>query len=123
MKKENRIKRITIPQEGLVIEPNKVYLARTVEYTETDYYVPMLEGRSSIARLGIFVHVSSSIGNVGSSGYWTLELACIQPVRIYPNVEICQIFFHPIKGEYECYKKKYKASSDIQPSKLYKEFK
>jgi dCTP deaminase len=122
MKKENRTKRITIPEEGFVIEPNKLYLARTVEYTETNYYVPMLEGRSSIARLGIFVHISSSIGNIDSSGYCTLELACMQPVRIYANVEICQIFFHPIEGEYERYKKKYKASLDIKPSLLYKDF-
>ncbi|TET06145.1 dCTP deaminase [Candidatus Dependentiae bacterium] len=123
MKKENRTKRITIPEEGFVMKPNKLYLARTIEYTKTDYYVPMLEGRSSIARLGIFVHISSSMGHVGSSGYWTLELTCVQPVRIYANVAICQIFFHPIEGKYVCYENKYKASLDIKPSLLYKEFK
>jgi len=121
MKKENKTKRVTIPEEGFILEPNRLYLARTIEYIKTDYYVPMLEGRSSIGRLGIFVHISSSLGNIGSYGYWTLEIACIQPVRIYANIPICQIFFTVIKGEPYPYKTKYEGS-DIEPSKLYTEF-
>jgi len=121
MKKENRTKRITIPENGIVLEPNKLYLGRTVEFIKTDYYASMLEGRSSTGRLGIFVHVSSGLGNVGSTGYWTLELACIQPVRIYAGVEICQIFFETIKGTPYPYETQYEGS-DIHPSKFYKEF-
>jgi hypothetical protein len=49
---ENECERLTIPAEGLVLEPNRLYLGRTVEYTETHNLVPMLEGRSSIGRLG-----------------------------------------------------------------------
>ncbi|HOP64342.1 MAG TPA: dCTP deaminase, partial [Spirochaetota bacterium] len=48
MKKENRCSEVVIPEEGLLLEPGKLYLGRTVEYTETHNYVPMLEGRSSI---------------------------------------------------------------------------
>ena len=51
MKIENKMKSIVIPKEGLVLEPGKVYLGRTEEYTKTDNLVPMLEGRSSLARL------------------------------------------------------------------------
>ena len=94
MKVKNETKTISIPPEGLVLEPGIVYLGRTVEYTKTLNHVPMLEGRSSIGRLGIYIHVTAGFGDVGFSGYWTLEISCIQPVRIYPNVEICQIFYH-----------------------------
>ena len=44
MKKLNPTKRITIPEEGLVLEPNRLYLGRTNEFTKTEGFVPMLEG-------------------------------------------------------------------------------
>ena len=47
MKVKNETKTISIPPEGLVLEPGIVYLGRTVEYTKTLNHVPMLEGRSS----------------------------------------------------------------------------
>ena len=84
MKKPNKTKRLIIPEEGLVLEPGRLYLGRTLEYTKTDKYVPMLEGRSSIGRLGLFIHVTAGFGDVGFSGYWTLEIFCIQPIRVYP---------------------------------------
>ncbi len=123
MKKPNKTKKIIIPEEGLVLEPGKLYLGRTVEYTKTDQYVPMLEGRSSIGRLGLFIHVTAGFGDVGFSGYWTLEIHCIEPIRIYAGVEICQIYYHKIEGEYEQYiSGKYQNNADIQPSLLYKDF-
>jgi len=123
MKKENKVKEITIPPEGLLLESNKLYLGRTVEYTETDRLVPMLEGRSSIGRLGLFVHVTAGFGDVGFKGYWTLEIFCVQPIRIYPNVEICQVYYHNIEGEYDKYTSgKYQNNKGIQPSLLFKDF-
>ena len=53
----------------------------------------MLEGRSSIGRLGVFIHVTAGFGDVGFKGYWTLEIFCVQPVRIYAGVEVCQNVF------------------------------
>lgn len=123
MKIENPAKKIIIPEEGLLLEPNKLYLGRTNEYTKTDKLVPMLEGRSSIGRLGIFIHVTAGFGDVGFSGFWTLEIFCIQPIRIYPNVEICQIYYHDIHGDYDPYVSgKYQNNTGIQPSLLYKDF-
>ncbi len=65
MAKANRVRRITIPPEGLVLGPNQLYLGRTVERTETHNLVPMIEGRSSVGRLGLFVHVTAGFGDVG----------------------------------------------------------
>lgn len=123
MKKPNNTRSIIIPQEGLLLEPGVLYLGRTLEYTKTDRYVPMLEGRSSIGRLGLFIHVTAGFGDVGFCGYWTLEIHCIQPIIIYPEVEICQIYYHTLEGEYEKYKSgKYQNNKGIQPSMLYKDF-
>ena len=121
MKEPNPVSRIIIPEDGLLLEPNRLYLGRTNEYTSR--YVPMLEGRSSTGRLGLFIHVTAGFGDIGFSGYWTLEIFCVQPVRIYPNVEICQIYYHDIDGEYELYKSgKYQNNTGIQPSLMYKDF-
>lgn len=123
MKEPNPVSRIIIPEDGLLLEPNRLYLGRTNEHTSTSRYVPMMEGRSSTGRLGLFIHVTAGFGDIGFSGYWTLEIFCVQPVRIYPNVEICQIYYHDIDGEYELYKSgKYQNNAGIQPSLMYKDF-
>jgi len=123
MKKPNSTELITIPNDGLTLYPNKLYLGRTVEYTETHNLVPMLEGRSSIGRLGIFVHITAGFGDVGFCGYWTLEIFCVQPVIIYPFVEICQLYFHTIDGKHKEYSSdKYQNNKGIQASLLYKDF-
>ena len=123
MRSENPVSRITLPSDGLELEPHRLYLGRTVEYTETDGVVPMLEGRSSIGRLGLFVHITAGFGDVGFRGYWTLEIFCVQPIRIYPGVQICQIFYHTIEGDYDGYEGgKYQNNTGIQQSLLYREF-
>ena len=122
MRRPNRFRRHVIPPEGLVLDPNRLYLGRTIERTETHNLVPMLEGRSSIGRLGLFVHVTAGFGDVGFRGYWTLEMFAVQPVRIYAGVSICQIFYHQIAGDFESYQSdKYQNNHDIQPSLLFKE--
>lgn len=123
MKKENTAHELIIPEDGLLLEKDKLYLGRTLEYTETQNLVPMLEGRSSIGRLGLFVHVTAGFGDVGFSGFWTLEMFCVQPIRIYPNVQICQIFYHTIEGDYDSYEGgKYQKNKGVQPSMMYKDF-
>lgn len=123
MAKDNRVRRVEIPDEGLVLSPNQLYLGRTVEKTTTHNLVPQIEGRSSIGRLGLFVHITAGFGDVGFSGFWTLEMFAVQPVKIYPGVPICQIFYHEITGEIEEYTSKYQHNRDIQPSLMFEEIK
>jgi len=123
MKKQNPTKKIIIPEEGLLLEPNRLYLGRTNEFTSTNQYVPMLEGRSSTGRLGLFIHVTAGFGDIGFAGYWTLEIFCIQPLIIYPNAQVCQIYYHHIEGEYDLYKSdKYQNNTGVQSSMMYKDF-
>lgn len=104
-----RIKFITIPPEGLILEPGILYLGVTVEHTSTPFHVPMIEGRSSLGRLGMFVHITAGFGDVGYKGRWTLEISVIHPLRVYPNMRVCQIYFHwvgthilkPYSGKYQ----------------------
>ncbi len=122
MRKANRVRRVPIPQDGYVLKPNQLYLARTVERTETHNLVPMIEGRSSVARLGLFINATGGFGDVGFCGYWTLQMFAVQPVRIYPGVPICQIFYHEIIGDFLEYSSdKYQHNRDVQPSLFFKE--
>ena len=123
MKKPNPAHTIRIPESGLRLEPGRLYLGRTREFTRTEGFVPMLEGRSSVGRLGLFIHVTAGFGDVGFAGYWTLEIFCVQPIVIYPGVELCQIYYHTIQGDYEPYRSgKYQKNQGIQTSLLYRDF-
>ena len=123
MKQPNPTRTITIPKEGLILEPRRLYLGRTKEFTTTSKFVPMLEGRSSTGRLGLCIHVTAGFGDIGFAGYWTLEIYCIHPLKIYPDTEVCQIYYHTILGDYDLYSSgKYQNNTGIQPSLMYKDF-
>lgn len=122
MKQKLETRELIIPDDGLTLTPGVLYLGRTYEYTKTNNLVPMLEGRSSIGRLGLFIHITAGFGDVGFAGFWTLEIFCVQPVKIYPMVQICQVFYHTIEGQFTAYaSKKYQNNTGVQPSLLYQE--
>lgn len=102
-KKHNPTKPITIPKEGYVIQPGTLYLGSTLEYTETHNSVPFLEGKSSVGRLGIDIHATAGKGDVGFCNYWTLEISCVHPVRIYAGMPIGQLIYFKVDGEIENY--------------------
>lgn len=134
MKKPNPTKQIVIPEEGLVLEPGKLYIGMTNETAISHRYIPMFEGRSSIGRLGINTHITAGFGDIGwgfeKNGddvichypTWTLEIAVVHPVRVYPNVRIGQVYFVEPKGDIEWYTGKYGKQRMPQPSCSYKDF-
>jgi dCTP deaminase len=119
-RRENVATIIKIPEKGFILRPGELYLGRTAEYTETNGYVPMLEGRSSIGRLGVAIHVTAGFGDIGFSGYWTLELFVVRPVRLYAGLEIAQIYYHDVIGDRtDVYKGRYQNNTGIQPCLLH----
>lgn len=122
MKKDNPLEYFTMPESGFQLQPFTLYLASTNEATHTDKYVPILSGRSSVGRLGISVHVTAGFGDIGFRGKWTLEIFCTNPVRVYPNVQICQIYFEEAKGERTLYQSKYQGNYGLQGSMMYRDF-
>lgn len=98
-KEHNTIKEIVIPKEGYELQPNTLYLGVTEEYTETHAHVPFLEGKSSTGRLGIDIHATAGKGDVGYCNTWTLEISCIQPVKIYAGMPIGQLIYFAVEGD------------------------
>ncbi len=122
MRVEPKIKRFKIPDEGLILEPGQLYIGHTKEYTETRNFVPCIEGRSSVARLGLCVHITAGFGDVGFCGQWTTEMTVVHPLRVYRDVPICQISYSTIEGAIMPYHGKYQKNRGPHPSGLWKDF-
>jgi dCTP deaminase len=96
---KNAVQVFEIPSTGYVLQPGNLYLAVTQEYTETHKCVPYLEGKSSLARLGISIHQTAGKGDVGFKGYWTMEITVVHPVRVCAGMKIGQLIYNQVKGE------------------------
>lgn len=90
---DNPFEEFIIPDEGIVLHPGTLYLAATLEYTETRGFVPFLDGKSSVGRLGIFIHATAGRGDSGFCNHWTMELSVVEPVRVYATMPIGQIIY------------------------------
>lgn len=100
-KKHNEIEHFEIPDDGYILEPNKLYLGVTKEYTETHAHVPFLEGKSSVGRLGIDIHATAGKGDVGFCNTWTLEISVSMPVKVYAGMPIGQLIYFMVSGDIE----------------------
>jgi len=148
MKQPPETREIEILPTGLLLVPGVLYLGRTVETACSQRYVPTLEGRSSVGRLGISLHVTAGFGDVGwgfeqhrpsDEGWlsrmllppmllpmrptWTLEISVIHPVIIYPYVKIGQVIFTKPIGKLKLYKGKYSRQREAEASRLHEDFK
>lgn len=97
----NEIEHFEIGPDGFVLQPGTLYLGVTEEYTETHATVPFLEGKSSVGRLGIDIHATAGKGDVGFCNFWTLEISCVLPVKVYAGMPIGQLIYFKVEGEIE----------------------
>lgn len=99
----NHTKQVTINETGYVFQPGTLILAWTIEYVKlnlTAKIAARVEGKSSLARLGIGVHITAPIIHSGFAGQIRLEMMNhgIMPVRLKPNMRICQLCFEQTLG-------------------------
>lgn len=94
----NELQECAIPDDGMVLEPGRVYLGTTVEEIGSSVFVPSLIGRSSLGRLGVFLQFSADLGNIGSCHRWTLEIKVVQPTRVYSGMAAGQVTFWSTVG-------------------------
>ncbi len=97
-RRPNRVREFKIPSDGFVLVPGQLYLGVTEEYTETHGFVPFLEGKSSVGRLGIDIHSTAGKGDEGFCNFWTLEMSVKLPVRIYAGMPVGQLIYFEISG-------------------------
>ena len=122
LKKLNNYKEIEIPKKGLVLQPNTLYLSHTLEEMGSDFYVPIMQARSSVGRLGLYIYLNSGLGDIGFKRQWTLELNVVQPLRIYPETKVGQMLFWVPIGKIKLYNGKYKNSVGPEVSQIWRDF-
>lgn len=126
-RKKPKVERFKMGPGGWVIKPGIGYLMHTEERIKTEQYVPVLDGKSSIGRLFIAIHVTAGYGDPGFDGQYTLEvIATGGPVVVYPGMRFCQIRFHTAVGEHLSYQKtghyRRRLASGPVPSMAWKQF-
>lgn len=114
----NAVRHFEIPEEGLVFQPNELYLGVTQEYTESHEHVPFLEGKSSAGRLGVDIHATAGKGDVGFCNHWTLEISVKKPVRLYAGMPIGQLIYFVVSGKVAVPYRKKSSAKYGEPSSL-----
>ena len=87
--------------EPFIMQPGDFALASTMESLELpDDLLGRLEGRSSIARLGITVHSTAAVFEPGWVGTATMELSNLgrMAVALYPGMRICAFSFETVSS-------------------------
>jgi dCTP deaminase len=127
-KEKNETIEIEIGEDGCLLYPNELYLYSTEEIIGSTKYSMEIKNKSSLARLGLTIHLVASWIDVGFKGNVTLEMTVVKPLVIYPFIKIGQLVFHEIAGEVlEGYDKKkgskYMNQSGVTESKYQDNFK
>ena len=83
----------------LQLPPKSFVLGTTIEKVKLPpNIIGRVEGRSSIGRLGVTIHITAGFIDAGFEGQITLEIANLSSntVYLYENMRICQIVFEEI---------------------------
>ena len=113
---------IKIDKNGYQMNSGDFLLGHSNEKLGSDHFVPIIHGRSSVARLGLFVHVTADLIDIGWHGQVTFQFYSTLPVKLYPGMRIGQVTFWKPKGEIILYKGKYQNSEGPNSSQIYKDF-
>jgi dCTP deaminase len=111
-----------IPESGLQMSPGDFLLGESLEKIGSDFYVPKIHAKSGIARLGLFVHITADLIDIGSYGKTTFQLYATLPIVLYPGMLIAQVTFWRPEGRISLYTGKYQGSDGPQPSKTYLDY-
>ena len=123
--------RTQISDSGFVIEPHQLVLANVIEITGVDSkHVGRLEGKSSLARIGLIIHATAGFLDPGNKLRLTLEMVNLSPlpIRIYAGMKIAQIAFEeldtPCEKPYgsKSLNSKYSGDLTVQASKIWENF-
>jgi dCTP deaminase len=118
-----------ITEDGFVLIPNKGYLFACNEHiTIGRNLAARVDGKSSLGRYFVKIHETAGFVVPNFSGKIVLEVTCQEPIRIYPNIPICQLIFYRVEGIVnvaygEGSNDKYQGQDGVQASKYYLNFK
>ncbi|PIQ92451.1 MAG: dCTP deaminase [Parcubacteria group bacterium CG11_big_fil_rev_8_21_14_0_20_39_22] len=86
--------------EGFVLHPGVSLLGYSKEFFGSDHYLIEVNGKSSLARIGLLVHNSAALVNPGHFLNIALELCNLNnvPIILRPGMAIAQLTFSPLSS-------------------------
>ena len=130
LKRENQeYNEFEITEKGEVLVPGNGYLFSCNETISIGRNLAArVDGKSSLGRYFVKIHETAGFIDPNFKGKLVLEITCTEPIRIYPNIPICQLEFIPIFGEVktaygEKHTDKYHNQTGVQESKYHLNFK
>lgn len=92
-----------IPEDGYPFKPNEMILGYTREYIKLNIHsrvAARVEGKSSLARLGVSVHLTAPIIHAGFEGQIRLEMKNHNsvPIILRTGMRVCQLVFEQTLG-------------------------
>jgi len=118
-RRENPCETFPLSNNGLTLMPREFYLGCSKEIVGSKHFVPILHGRSSFARLGLFVHVTADLLDIGYHGNLTFQLFPAHAISVYPGDKIAQVSFWVPEGPITLYSGKYQGSIGPVASRSY----
>jgi dCTP deaminase len=94
VKSVNPLYDIEIPDEGILLPPNVVFILHSLEYIKTDYYIPAFEKDDLLSSLGVQIQTTSTISSIGFSNFATFRMISAHPIIIYPDMTIGKVYFY-----------------------------
>lgn len=122
VRSNNPTELLSIPPDGLVLRPGVLYLGSTAELVGCDTLAAVVEGKSSLGRLGLTAHVTAGFIDCGFRGNITLEMSVVHRLRVYPGMRVCQVCFTTMEGEVRLYAGKYQDQRGPQSSRSWRDF-
>lgn len=117
-KEENAYTKITIPDEGFILQPGEFYLGHTIEQIGGLAVASELYADCSTANLGMFIQTSAPFGHTGAAINWTLEIVVARKIRVYSGMKIGKVCFWQNFGEMTFYDGRYNHSTTVITSRI-----
>jgi dCTP deaminase len=120
---DDDVRRITMVDSGVgfVLHPKKFILGVTAERVSLpNNIMARLEGKSTIGRLGLMIHITAGFIDPGFNGPITLEIYNVRdvPIILRPGLPFCQISFNYMADPVEKpYNGRYQNAKGVEPSK------
>ncbi len=128
----NLMKKVTLKKgQGYILKPKQFILANVKEITGVnEKHVGRLEGKSSLARLGLIIHTTAGFLDPGNKLKLTLEIVNLNDIaiKIYEGMKIAQIAFEelnePCGNPYgaKILNSKYFGDMEVKESQMFRNF-
>jgi dCTP deaminase len=110
----NHFESVDVGSEGLRLARGDFVLGHSEEIIGSDHYVPVIHARSGIARLGLFVHITADLLDLGWHGHIPFQFYSTLPIIIFPGMRVAQLSFWKPYGKIDLQRRR-RSSSPTSP--------